>query len=143
MLEIQERLIPNCGERFSSSVLWRFFDHHEITFEKVRACRGAATLVRFEAAPRLVRRATRSRSDPPRVHRPLNCCSHWTVRPLSSGSMMKSCLLSKLMPVVTSGPPVMFIAKAQFPGEHHQMDLNLDPREEFADAIPRARAEWT
>ena len=26
LLEIQERLIGNWGERFSSSVLWRFFD---------------------------------------------------------------------------------------------------------------------
>ena len=26
LLEIEERLINNCGERFSSSVLWRFFD---------------------------------------------------------------------------------------------------------------------
>ena len=26
LLEIQQRLIKNCGERFSSSVLWRFFD---------------------------------------------------------------------------------------------------------------------
>jgi transposase len=33
-LEIQERLIANCGERFSSSVIWRFFDRHEITFKK-------------------------------------------------------------------------------------------------------------
>ena len=32
MLEIQERLIANCGERFAVSVLWRFFDRHEITF---------------------------------------------------------------------------------------------------------------
>src|SRR5260370_30749513 len=37
--------------------------------KKVCACRGAATLGRCETAPRLVRRATRSRSDPPRVHR--------------------------------------------------------------------------
>src|SRR5208337_2611543 len=37
--------------------------------KKVRARRGAATLGRFETAPRLVRRATRSRSDSPRVHR--------------------------------------------------------------------------
>src|SRR5271169_2047195 len=37
--------------------------------KKVRACRGAATLGCFETAPRLVRWATRSRSDPPRVHR--------------------------------------------------------------------------
>ena len=35
LLEIQERLIANCGERFSSSVLWRFFDRHEITFKNV------------------------------------------------------------------------------------------------------------
>jgi transposase len=34
LLEIQERLVANCGERFSSSVLWRFFDRHEITFKK-------------------------------------------------------------------------------------------------------------
>ena len=33
LLEIQERLIGNCGERFSSSVLWRFFDRHELTFK--------------------------------------------------------------------------------------------------------------
>ena len=37
--------------------------------KKVCARRGAATLGRFETAPRLVCRATRSRSDPPRVHR--------------------------------------------------------------------------
>src|SRR5271166_1992631 len=37
--------------------------------KKVRACRGAATPGRCESAPRLVRRATRSRSDPPRGHR--------------------------------------------------------------------------
>ena len=34
LLEIQERLIANCGERFSSSVIWRFFDRHEITFKR-------------------------------------------------------------------------------------------------------------
>jgi transposase len=34
LVEIQARLIANCGERFSSSVLWRFFDRHEITFKK-------------------------------------------------------------------------------------------------------------
>ena len=34
LLEIQERLIANCGERFSSSVIWRFFDRHAITFKK-------------------------------------------------------------------------------------------------------------
>ena len=32
LLEIQERLIANCGERFAVSVLWRFFDRHAITF---------------------------------------------------------------------------------------------------------------
>jgi transposase len=36
LLEMQERLIANCGERFSSSVLWRFFDRHGITFKKSR-----------------------------------------------------------------------------------------------------------
>jgi transposase len=34
LLEIQERLIKNCSERFSVSVLWRFFDRHGITFKK-------------------------------------------------------------------------------------------------------------
>jgi transposase len=34
LLEIQERLIANCGERFSYSVIWRFFDRHGITFKK-------------------------------------------------------------------------------------------------------------
>lgn len=34
LLEIQERLIENCGERFAVSVLWRFFDRHDITFKK-------------------------------------------------------------------------------------------------------------
>lgn len=34
LLEIRERLIANCGERFSSSVIWRFFDRHGITFKK-------------------------------------------------------------------------------------------------------------
>jgi transposase len=34
LLEIQERLSKNCGERFSSSVLWRFFDRHGVTFKK-------------------------------------------------------------------------------------------------------------
>ncbi len=35
--EIRERLIANCGETFSTSVLWRFFDRHEITFKKKTA----------------------------------------------------------------------------------------------------------
>src|ERR1700756_3283282 len=47
LLEIQERLIQNCGERFSVSVLWRFFDRHGITFKKDRARRGAAAPGRF------------------------------------------------------------------------------------------------
>jgi len=34
LLEIRERLIANCGQRFSTSVLWRFFHRHEITFKK-------------------------------------------------------------------------------------------------------------
>jgi hypothetical protein len=33
LLEIQGRLIADCGEHFSSSVIWRFFDRHEITFK--------------------------------------------------------------------------------------------------------------
>jgi len=34
LLEIHDRLIANCGEHFSSSVIWRFFDRHGITFKK-------------------------------------------------------------------------------------------------------------
>ena len=34
LLEIQERLIANCGEGFSYSVIWRFFDRHGMTFKK-------------------------------------------------------------------------------------------------------------
>jgi transposase len=34
LLEIQERLIKNSGEHFSSLVLWRFFDRHGVTFKK-------------------------------------------------------------------------------------------------------------
>jgi transposase len=34
LLEMQDRLLANGGERFSSSVLWRFFDRHQITFKK-------------------------------------------------------------------------------------------------------------
>ena len=34
LLEIQQRLIANCGQHFASSVIWRFFDRHEITFKK-------------------------------------------------------------------------------------------------------------
>ena len=40
MLEVQERLIANCGERFAVSVLWRFFDRHEITLKKRRMPRS-------------------------------------------------------------------------------------------------------
>ena len=63
LLEIQERLIANCGERFSSSVIWRFFDRHEITLKKDRACRGAAAPGRLEAASGVVWGATRPRSE--------------------------------------------------------------------------------
>jgi transposase len=60
LIEIQERLIQNCGERFSVSMLWRFFDRHGVTFKKDRARRGAAAPGRFGAAPKLVRLPTRS-----------------------------------------------------------------------------------
>jgi len=68
LLEIQERLIANCGERFAVSVLWRFFDRHEITFKKNGPCRGATTRGRAKSTPGMVRRATRSRSDETRFH---------------------------------------------------------------------------
>mgnify|MGYP001797906388 CR=1 FL=1 len=51
LLEIRERLIANCGERFSVSVLWRFFERHKITFQKNGARRGAAARGRAKAAP--------------------------------------------------------------------------------------------
>jgi transposase len=66
--EIRERLIANCGERFAVSVLWRFFDRHEITFKKNGACRGATTRRRAKSTPGMVRRAARSRSDETRFH---------------------------------------------------------------------------
>jgi transposase len=37
LLEIQARLIANCGERFSYSVIWRFFHRHGISYKKNRA----------------------------------------------------------------------------------------------------------
>jgi transposase len=42
LLEIQQRLIANCGEHFSVSVLWRFFDRHGITFKKTVSDRTPA-----------------------------------------------------------------------------------------------------
>ncbi len=68
LLEIQERLIANCGERFAVSVLGRFFDRHEITFKKNGACRGATTRGRAKSTPGMVRGAARSRSDEARFH---------------------------------------------------------------------------
>src|SRR5208283_2414702 len=68
LLEIQERLIANCGERFAVSVLWRFFDRHEITFKKNSARRRTTTRRRAQSTPGVVRRATRSRSDETRFH---------------------------------------------------------------------------
>jgi len=57
MLEIQDRLIANCGERFAVSVLWRFFDRHEITFKKNGACRRTTTRGRAKSTAGMVRRA--------------------------------------------------------------------------------------
>ena len=68
LLEIKERLIANCGERFVVSVLWRFFDRHEITFKKNGACRGTTTRGRAQSTPAMVRGAARSRSDETRFH---------------------------------------------------------------------------
>jgi transposase len=60
LLEIQERLIANCGERFSVSVLWRFFDRHGMTFKKNGARARATTPGRATATPGMVRAAARS-----------------------------------------------------------------------------------
>ena len=68
LLEIKEQLIGNCGERFAVSVLWRFFDRHEITFKKNGARRGTTTRGRAKSTPGMVRRAARSRSDETRFH---------------------------------------------------------------------------
>lgn len=69
LLEVQRRLIANCGERFSNSVLWRFFDRHGITHKKNGARPRAEPRGCFEATPGLVRRAARSRSFEPGFHR--------------------------------------------------------------------------
>ena len=69
LLEIQERLIANCGERSHPPCFGAFSIAMRSPLKKVCTRRGAATLGRFETAPRLVRRATRSRSNSPRVHR--------------------------------------------------------------------------
>ncbi len=37
LLEISDRLAANCGERFSTSVLARFFERHELTFKNKTA----------------------------------------------------------------------------------------------------------
>src|SRR5208337_5086584 len=47
MLEIQERLIKNRGERFSVSVLWRFFDRHGVTFKKRARTRPSSSARTF------------------------------------------------------------------------------------------------
>src|SRR5450631_161837 len=60
LLEIKERLIANCGERFSVSVLWRFFDRHGMTFKKNGARARATTPGRATATPGMVRAAVRS-----------------------------------------------------------------------------------
>ena len=49
LVETQERLIGNCGERFSSSVLWRFFDRHELTFKTYGPPRLQGDLSRLPA----------------------------------------------------------------------------------------------
>ncbi len=48
-------LIANSGERFAGSVLWRFFDRHQITFKKNGACRGTTTRGRAKSTPGMVR----------------------------------------------------------------------------------------
>ncbi len=48
LLEIEHRLLENCGERFSSSVLWRFFNRHDITFKNVWPAPSASSF--FDSA---------------------------------------------------------------------------------------------
>ncbi len=68
LLEIREQLIANSGECFAVSVLWRFFDRHQITFKKNGACRGTTTRGRAKSTPGMVRGTARSRSDETRFH---------------------------------------------------------------------------
>ena len=63
LLEIKEQLIGNCGERFAVSVLWRFFDRHEITFKKTAHAEEQQRADVLDQTPGMVRRAARSRSD--------------------------------------------------------------------------------
>src|ERR1700757_140722 len=69
LLEIQERLIANCGERFSVSGLCRFCDRHGITFKKNRARERTRAGGRSGAASAMVRWVTRSRSRETRLPR--------------------------------------------------------------------------
>ena len=50
LLEIQKRLIQNCGERFSVSVLWRFFDRHGVTFKRPRTPRSSGARTFWSSA---------------------------------------------------------------------------------------------
>ncbi len=68
LLEIQERLIANCSERFSLSVIRASSIGTRSHSKKNRACRGTAAPRCFEAAPGVVWGATRSRSEEARVH---------------------------------------------------------------------------
>ena len=68
LLEIQERLIANCGERFAVSVLWRFFDRHAITFKKKRRMPRSNNARTSKIDAGNGSRATRSRSDETRFH---------------------------------------------------------------------------
>ena len=69
LLEIQQRLVENCRERFSISVLWRFFDRRGITFKKNGARRGANARGRVDGTAKVVRKPTRSRPFEARFHR--------------------------------------------------------------------------
>jgi transposase len=67
--EIRDRLERARGEKVSPSMIWRFFDRRDITFEKnprTRASRTARTSLRAAA---MVRRSTRPRSAETGVRR--------------------------------------------------------------------------
>jgi transposase len=51
--EIASRLLETHGERFVPSVLWRFFDRHDLTFKKNCARQRAGSSGRGRAARRL------------------------------------------------------------------------------------------
>jgi transposase len=60
LLEIWERLIAKCDERLSASVLWRFFDRHEITFKFKKSAHAEEQQRGIKSTRGMLRGPTRS-----------------------------------------------------------------------------------